>query len=127
VPGMTRRRLQLWGDPQRLAGFNPGAALEQARQRLGELRADVEVTHIEQPAPDSVRIVLLAEPSVTEADLNNIAATLRDILSIGVGAEVVLPEGGREEVRGIGGSSNACPGCKQTDGTHRRGCPYASR
>jgi hypothetical protein len=127
VPGMTRRRLQLWGDPQRMAGFHPGTALDQARQRLGELRADVEVTHIEQPSPDSVRIVILAEPSVTEADLNDIAVTLRDILSIGVGREVVLPEDGREEVRGIGSSSDACRGCGQTDGTHRRGCPYASR
>lgn len=127
MPGMTRRRLQLWGDPERLAGFDPGIALDQARQRLGELRVDVEVTHIEQPAPDSVRIVLLAEPSVTEADLNDIAAALREILNLGAGAEVVLPEGGREEVRGIGGPGEACPGCRQTDGTHRRGCPYESR
>jgi hypothetical protein len=124
---MTRLRLQLWGDPERLAGFEPSIALDQVRQRLGEVRADVEVMHIEQTAPDSVRIVLLAEPSVADTDLSDIAATLRDILSIGAGPEVVLPEGGREEVRGIGSSSSACPRCKQTDGTHRRGCPNASR
>jgi hypothetical protein len=127
VPGMTRRRLELWGDPDQLAGFDPSQVLERARLRLRELRRDVELTHIEQNAPDSVRVVMLARQTVRDEDIDEIAEVLREALGIGTGPTVLLPEAGDEEVRGIGGSGRTCPTCGLPDGTHSRGCPNGPR
>lgn len=126
MPGMTRRRLQLWADPGRLAGFDAGNAFAEAQRRLRELRDDVELTLIRQLSPDSVGIVLLAAPSVGAAGIDEIAAVLREALGLGAGRTELVPDG-LEEVRGIGGPGHTCSECGLPDGSHRRGCPNGPR
>ena len=123
MPGMTRRRLQLQGDPARLAGFDPCLALEQARQRLRQLRGDVELTGIEKFPPVSVRVVMLAGPAVDDEVMYEIAAVLRETLGIGAGATELPPEGEDDPVRGISGYGRTCEKCGYPDGAHSRGCP----
>jgi hypothetical protein len=128
VPGMRERRLLLSADdPGRLTGFDSDKALREAGPRVRARRDDVELALVESLTPASIQAIVFIGPSVTGEDLKQTAAVLREILDIGPGADLVLPETGGDEVRGIGGSSYACPGCGQTDGTHRRGCPYARR
>ena len=74
MPGMTRRRLRLWTEPGRLTGFAAESALNAARQRLRELRDDVELTHVQLLSDDSIGVVLLVAPSAGIGDIDEIAA-----------------------------------------------------
>lgn len=126
MPGMTPRRLRLWGDPGLLAGFDADSVTAEARRRLRGLRDDVELVHVSQQSPDSIGVVLLAAPSVRDEDIDEIAAVLREALGIGLGVDELLPEQ-VEEIRGIGGEGRTCRGCGAPDGTHVPGCPAERR
>ncbi len=122
MTGMTPRRLQLWADPSRLAGFDGETALEHATVCLRQQRDDVELTQIKQLSPDSIGVVLLVAPTVRREDEDDIAAALREILEIGPGHDVWIPDE-RGEVRGISGQGRSCPECGGSDGSHLPGCP----
>jgi hypothetical protein len=123
---MTERRLRLWADPGRLTGFNPDTAWRAAGLRLRELGYDVELTHIER-LPDSVGVILLVGPSVTAADLDEIAAALRETLDIGAGSDALLPEDEGGAVRGMPSAGRRCSLCELPDGRHVPGCPNERR
>lgn len=123
MPGMSRRRLLLSAEPDRLGRFDSADALAGAQQRLRELRDDVELTYIEPYPPDSIGVVLFVQSSITDGDLNAVVEALRDILGIGPGETSLIPEDDIRGVRGIGGVGATCEACGQTGGTHRPGCP----
>src|ERR1700743_3442838 len=122
MPGMTRRRLRLWTEPGRLAGFAAESAPNAARTRLRELRDDVELTHVQLLSDDSIGVVLLVAPSAGIGDIDEIAAVLRETLGLGTGRNELVPDTA-EPVRGIGGLGRTCPCCGAPDGSHLRGCP----
>jgi hypothetical protein len=122
MTGRTPRRLRLQADPGRLAGFDGETVLEDARTRLGQLRDDVELTHIEWLSSDSIGVVLLTEPTVRGEDIAEIVTHLREILEIGPGPGEWLPAD-VGKVRGIGGEGPTCPDCWAPDGSHVPGCP----
>jgi hypothetical protein len=130
MPGMTPRRLRLWGDPSRLTGFDAENALEEARRRLRQLRNDIELMHIEQRSASSIETVLLVAPSVRSEDIDEIVSVLRESLQIGAGPYALMPDADGDEDdrgRGIGGQGPTCPCCGAPDGSHLPKCPRSPR
>jgi hypothetical protein len=126
MPGMTPRRLRLWGDPSRLTGFDAENALEHARGRLRQLRDDIELMHLEQRSASSIGILLLVAPSVRTEDFDEIASVLRESLVIGAGPYALLPDGDEDD-RAIHGLGRTCSACGAPDGTHLLECPRSQR
>jgi hypothetical protein len=129
---MTRlRRLELRADPSRLTSFDGPTVVEDAQTRLRQLREDVELTRLELLSPESIGVVLLVEPTVSDEDIVEIAARLREILGIGPGIDEEVPDGigairgdfWEEAPRNIGPEGSTCPVCRGLDGGHVPGCP----
>lgn len=129
MTGMTpsRLRLRLRADPSRLTGFDGETALADARTRLRELRADVELAHLELRPPDAIGVVLLAGSMVSGESIVEIPGQLREILGIGPGADEWLPDApgpvrGPSPMENIGPPGNRCPACGGIFGAHVPGC-----
>jgi hypothetical protein len=119
---MTPRRLRLWADRGRLTGLDGDGTLEVTRIGLPPLRGDVEVTHIELLPPDSISVILLAAPAISDEELDEVATVLREALGIGPGPHLMMPDG-IGPVRAIAGQGHTCPECGASDGSHLPGCP----
>jgi hypothetical protein len=118
---VERRRIRLFADPGRLAGFSSDVALAQAREELRQRRDDVELRDIAQLGADSVVVALLLPPSIPD---DEIAADLRSALGIGPGRYERV--GG--PVRGVPTDPPAaCPGCGRSEGRHAPGCRFDRR
>lgn len=120
---MEPRRIYLFADPGRLAGFDSDTALAQARSELERRHADIDLRDVELAAPDCVLVALLLPPGVHDEDVEEV---LRDVLGLGPGPSQRGPD-----TRTIGAVSptqtRACTGCGYTGGRHAPDCKYRKR
>lgn len=120
---MEPRRIRLFADPERLAGFSSDAVLTRAQAELRQRRDDVELRDVERLGTDSVLVALVLPSAVRDEDIE---ADLRTVLGIGPGRSERGPD--TDTVRGMSGSpTRACPRCGYLDGRHSPDCIFAGR